>query len=146
MQKVMPVLAVEDIDSLLEYYRDTLGFDVGFTMKVPPDNQIHTMSIQLGEDASLMFVAAAPGSPAPVALDPEGLSIFITVDDVDAYHDSIASKADVDVVDGLTNQFWGDRTFVIRDPWGLHLWFAQHVAEMSAPPEGFEVEMLQPVG
>jgi uncharacterized glyoxalase superfamily protein PhnB len=142
----MPIVTVEDVDSVLAYYRDTLGFDVGMQMKMPPNGQLHTLIVQLGQDAALMFVAAVPGSPAPTALEPEGLSIYINVDDVDAYHDRIAGKAGVAVVDGLTDQFWGDRTFVIRDPWGLHLWLGQTTGAMSAPPEGMEVEMLQPVG
>lgn len=145
MQKVMPILAMEDLESVRDYYKDVLGFDVGFAMKDPEGN-IHTLFMQLGEDAGVMFGAANPEMPNMTPVNPEGLAIYFATEDVDAYHDSIAGKDGVDIVDGLTDQFWGDRTFIARDAWGLHLWFGQHTGQMSAPPEGFEVEMAQPVG
>lgn len=144
MQTVMPMIAVEDINAVSEYYQNTLGFNQSLTMRAP-DGSVIMIMVDNGEDAGLMFNQAAPGSPSPTPLDSAGLGIYLVTSDVDAYHDKIVGKSDVTVVEGLTDQFWGDRTFAIRDPWGLHLWFSQHTGQMSAPPEGFDVEMAQPV-
>jgi uncharacterized glyoxalase superfamily protein PhnB len=106
-----------------------------------PDGELNTVSVASHTGAPLMF-----GTPmGSSALNPDGLMLFISSENVDAYHDEVAGR-DVDITEGLTDQFWGDRTFIVRDPWGLHLMFGQTVGEMSEVPEGFEVEMAQPVG
>jgi hypothetical protein len=38
------------------------------------------------------------------------------------------------VVDPPKTQWWGDRTFSVRDPYGYQLWFYQHVSEVAPPP------------
>jgi len=143
MQTVMPMITVDDVEAVSEYYQNVLGFNQGLAMR-EPDGSLGMIMVDNGEEANLMFGAVGPESPT--ALNSDGLGIYLATKDVDAYHDKIAGKSEVTVVQGLTDQFWGDRTFLVRDPWGLHLWFAQHTGEMSAPPEGVEVEMAQPVG
>jgi uncharacterized glyoxalase superfamily protein PhnB len=139
----MPMITVDDIEAVSEYYQNVLGFNQGLAMRAP-DGSLMMIMVDNGEDASLMFNAVGPQSPT--ALDSDGMAIYLMTSDVDAYHDEIAGKDEVTIADSLTDQFWGDRTFMVRDPWGLHLWFSQHTGEMSAPPEGFDVEMAQPVG
>lgn len=140
MQTIMPIIATNDLDGVRTYYSEKLGFFEAFAMK-GPDGALNFVSFATQTGAPLMF-----GTPmGSGALNPEGLTLFVSTEDVDAYHDELADR-DVDIVEGLTDQFWGDRTFIVRDPLGLHLMFGQTVNEMGAPPEGFEVEMTQPVG
>ncbi len=137
---IMPMISSNDLEAVRAYYTEQLGFAEAFAMR-GPDGNLFTLSFASPAGAPLMF-----GSPMEDggALNPDGLSLFVPSEDVDAYHDTLAAR-DVDIAEGLTDQFWGDRTFVVRDPWGLHLMFGQTVNEMSAPPEGFEMEMPQPV-
>lgn len=145
MASVMPMIVVDDIEAVSDYYRNALEFEQTATMKMP-DGSTMMIIVDNGNDAALMFNAAHPESPAPNPLNPDGMAIFLTTEDVDAYHAKLAGKSEVKIVEGLTDQFWGDRTFVVQDPNGLHLWFAQHTGNMSPPPEGFEVDMAQPAG
>ena len=136
---IMPIIATNELEAVRKYYTEKLGFSEAFAMR-GPDGELVFVSFASQTGAPLMF-----GTPmGSGALNPEGLTIFVSSEDVDAYHDEL-SVHEADVVEGLTDQFWGDRTFIVRDPWGLHLMFGQTVGEMSAPPEGFEMEMAQPV-
>ena len=47
-------------------------------------------------------------------------------------------KNGVAISDPLTLQWWGDRTFKVRDPNGYVLWFYTNVAEPK-PPQGMKV-------
>ena len=145
MPTVMPMIVVDDVDAVSDFYQNTLGFEQTLGMRTP-DGAMMMIMVDNGHDACVMFNQAHPDSPAPTALNPDGLALYLTTEDVDAYHDAISGKAGVEVVEGPTDQFWGDRTIMVRDPWGLHLWFCQHTGQMSAPPEGFDIEMKMPVG
>lgn len=140
MSSVMPMITTNDLEGVRKFYAEQLGFFEAFAMK-GPDGGLMTLSFATPTGAPLMF-GAPMGSGE---LNADGLMLFVPVEDVDAYHDTLAGRA-VDITEGLTDQFWGDRTFIVRDPIGLHLMFGQTVNEMSAPPEGFSVEMAQPVG
>jgi PhnB protein len=46
--------------------------------------------------------------------------IYLEVVDVDGYHDQV-KKQGVKVATPLTDQWWGDRTFTIMDPFGYQI-------------------------
>ena len=52
---------------------------------------------------------------------------------MNAYHDKVKAGG-VEVTTPLTDQWWGDRTFTVMDPFGYHIWFWQTVGEMKPPP------------
>ncbi len=54
------------------------------------------------------------------------------VADVEAYHDQL-KKQKVKPTSPLTDQWWGDRTFTVQDPFGYQIWFFQNVAEPKLP-------------
>ena len=145
MQTVMPIISVDDIESVKTFYEDVLKLNITMEMSAP-DGSLFMITVDNGHEAGLMFMQAHPESPNPKALSPEGLVIYLLTDNVEAYHDKIDGGNGLTLVEPLTDQFWGDRTFIVRDPWGLHLQFAQNLGQMSAPPEGFDVKMAQPVG
>jgi PhnB protein len=62
------------------------------------------------------------------------VKIYLEVSDVDAYHDQL-KKQGVKVTSPLTDQWWGDRTFTVMDPFGYQIWFFQNVGEPK-PPKG----------
>lgn len=136
----MPIIATDHIDEVRAYYTEKLGFREDLVMR-GPDGKINTLMVTSPAGATLMF-----GPPEGTsALNPDGLMLFITSEGVDAYHAQVTARG-VDIAEGLTDQFWGDRTFIVRDPWGLHLMFGQTVKEMDELPEGYQIETAQPVG
>jgi PhnB protein len=65
------------------------------------------------------------------------VEIYLEVSDVDAYHDQLQKKA-IKVISPLTDQWWGDRTFTVMDPFGYQIWFYQTVGEPK-PPKGAKI-------
>ena len=74
--------------------------------------------------------AGATSSKRPV-------EIYIQVADVSAHHDCL-KKNKVKITSPLTDQWWGDRTFTVMDPFGYQIWFYQTVGEPQ-PPEGAKI-------
>jgi len=56
---------------------------------------------------------------------------------VEVFHDQV-KKAGVKIIDPLTLQWWGDRTFKVMDPLGYQIWFYQTVGEIK-PPQGAKI-------
>jgi PhnB protein len=65
------------------------------------------------------------------------VEIYLEVNDVDAYHNQV-KKQGVKISDPLTDQWWGDRTFTVMDPFGYQIWFYQTVGE-PVPPQGAKI-------
>lgn len=129
MSNVMPMIAVDSVDTTRNFYVDQLGFEHVMGM-VGKDGQLDFVTVVLG-GARLMFSRGAsagrPSSKQPV-------EIYLQVENVDRYHDRVANNG-VRISDPLTMQWWGDRTFKVLDPNGYEIWFYTHVAEPK-PPQG----------
>ena len=62
------------------------------------------------------------------------VEIYLEVADVEAYHERLRERR-VEMSDPLTLQWWGDRTFKVKDPNGYEIWFYQKVGPPK-PPQG----------
>ena len=129
----MPIIAVPSVDDARSFYVDTLGFQ-------------HVMGM-LGKDGQLDFCTVALAGAKVRLMRPQErtdgtnatsskrpVEIYLEVSDVDAYHDQL-KKRGVKVTSPLTDQWWGDRTFTVMDPFGYQIWFFQNVGEPK-PPKG----------
>ncbi|WP_394824469.1 VOC family protein [Pendulispora albinea] len=135
--QVIPSLMVQAVEPLRDFYIGKLGFE-------------HMMGI-VGKDGAFDFcivtrdgngvMIGRPEKPeAAVSLQsnvPRSLELYIYVENVDRYHAEITGRG-VAVVDALQTQWWGDRTFAVKDPYGYQIWFCQPTGEFS-PPEGVKV-------
>lgn len=128
--RVMPIIAVESVDRIRNFYVDTLGFTHVMGM-VGKDGQLDFVTVVMGE-ARIMFMRAPGAAPPPAGKRP--VEVYLEVEDVDALHKSLTKKG-VTITDPLTLQWWGDRTFKVLDPNGYEIWFYTHVAEPT-PPQG----------
>jgi PhnB protein len=129
--QVMPIIAVESVDAVRDFYVDKLGFQHVMGM-VGKDGQLDFVTVVLG-GARVMFSRAMNGnSQSPPGKQP--VEIYLQVDDVDAYHTRV-KKNGVKISDPLALQWWGDRTFKVLDPNGYEIWFYTNVAEPK-PPQG----------
>jgi uncharacterized glyoxalase superfamily protein PhnB len=129
--QVMPIIAVESVDAVRDFYVDKLGFQHVMGM-VGKDGQLDFVTVVLG-GARVMFSRAMNGSGQPRSAK-QPVEIYLQVDDVDAYHTRV-KKNGVKISDPLTVQWWGDRTFKVLDPNGYEIWFYTNVAEPK-PPQG----------
>lgn len=135
-KQVMPIISVESVDKERDFYVEALGFDhvMGVLGK---DGQLDFVSVVMG-GARLMFArpqeagtATSPGNRK------QPVQIYLEVADVEAYHSRL-KKNGVKITEGLTTQWWGDKTFKVIDPYGYEVWFYQTVAEPK-PPQGTKI-------
>ncbi len=126
MATLQPILQVADVDAATAFYRDVLGFSVDLTV---PDGSGKTMHAELSRNgAALMFEPATGLSEAARSLLGAVLTLYITDNDVDidAFCEQVRA-AGARIAEPIQDQFWGDRTFTVRDPDGYHLTFAKNV-------------------
>ena len=127
-QAVMPMISVDSVDAVRDFYVDKLGFQHQMGV-VGKDGKFDFCNMTLGS-ASLMFSRA----PEPeTGNGKRRVEIYVNVDDVNAYHDKVKANG-VKVADPLTDQWWGDRTFVIEDVNSYRVWFYTRVGEVVPPP------------
>jgi catechol 2,3-dioxygenase-like lactoylglutathione lyase family enzyme len=101
---VTPNLIVRDIAASLAFYRDVLGFRV--TQTVPEAAPF--VFVMLERDGLLVFLnditAASHDYPPAASMPPGGTaSMFFVVEGVDAFHDAVATNANV--IKPLNTQF-----------------------------------------
>ncbi len=126
---IMPMISVDDVDAVREFYVEKLGFQHKMGV-VGKDGSLDFVNVTLGASA-LMFMR----SPEPDAGNGarRSVEIYLGVDDVDAYHEQVSAKG-VKAADPLTDQWWGDRTFVVEDPNHYRVWFYTNVGDVVPPP------------
>src|ERR1700679_2131491 len=115
-------VTVDDIDTALSFYRDTLGMTVrnevatgGFrwitlAIESQPEIQIVLSEPHAGrskEDGDALAALLAKGAL---------MMIQLRVDNLDATFGKIASSPGVEVLQEPADQFWGVRDAAIRDP------------------------------
>jgi PhnB protein len=134
--KLMPMISVDSVDQARGFYVDKLGF--GHEMGVlGKDGQLDFCTVAFG-GAKVMLMRPAEKMDATSATSSKRpVEIYLEVDDVNAYHEQL-KKRGVRMTSTLTDQWWGDRTFTVMDPFGYQIWFYTRVGE-PIPPKGMKI-------
>ena len=130
--QLMPMISVESVDRERTFYVEKLGFSHMMGM-LGKDGQLDFCTVTLG-GARVMLQRPqqrVEGTNATSSRRP--VELYIEVDNVNEHHDQV-KKRGVQISDPLTDQWWGDRTFTVMDPFGYHIWFYQTVGEIKPPP------------
>lgn len=139
---VTPYLIVDNAAKALEFYQKALNAKEIYRLPTPGDKsgkKISHAEIRIG-DSQLMLSDEYPDMDAlgPKSLGGTPASFLIYVDDVDKAFDQ-AVKAGGKAVQPVENQFWGDRTGTLVDPFG-HKWtLGTHVEDV--PPNEMQKRM-----
>lgn len=104
----VPELPVADVERAQRYYRDVLGFEIGW---LDPDKEIGAVS--RGKVAIFFRKREPPFEPAVH---------WVFADDVDATHNELKSLG-ANIVDPLERKPWGLRQFTVEDPDGNRFYF-----------------------
>ena len=113
---VIPYLTVEGALRASAFYQKAFGAQQVFAY--PADDQGRTMHVHLYlNGGSVMLSDAYPEHGHPFEA-PQGFTIQLIVDDVDAWW-ARALGAGAEVVTPLQEMFWGDRWGQVRDPFGI---------------------------
>jgi PhnB protein len=108
------------------------AFDAKEIMRMPgPDGGIVHAELQLG-DSRIMLADESPKMDAygPDHFKGSPVTLFVYVPDVDAITRQ-ATAAGATVVRPVADQFYGDRTAGLTDPFGHRWYLATHVRDVS---------------
>lgn len=135
---ITPYLVVANGAEALEYYKRAFGATELFRMDGPGGKIMHA-EMKIG-DSPFMLADEHPegGYRSPQAFGGTPVSLMLYVQDVDAVVDR-AVKEGAKLLRAVEDQFYGDRTGTITDPYG-HVWsVATHKEDV--PPEEMERRM-----
>lgn len=126
----IPYLIVRGADDALGYYQRVFGAELVVRLDDPEGKVLHS-ELKVGQQR-FMLTEERPemGSRSPQALGGTASMAVIYVDDTDAVVQR-AVDAGAKVLMPVADQFWGDRSGNIVDPFG-HAWFiSTHLEEPS---------------
>jgi PhnB protein len=131
--QAIPYLACRNAAKALEFYAKAFGATEQMRMAAP-DGKIGHAEIKIG-NALIMLSDEYPEmkvqSPQTIGGTPVGIHVYVP--DVDALNErAIAAGATVERE--IANQFYGDRSVTLGDPFGHRWFFATHVEDV-APDE-----------
>jgi PhnB protein len=129
---VTPYITVSDGAAALEFYEKALGATVVMRFDTP-DGRVAHAEIQIG-DSKVMLGGECPvmGNKSPLSLGGTTGGLCVYVEDCDALFDR-AVAAGATVMKPVTDQFYGDRSGTVIDPFG-HAWtIATHKEDVSIP-------------
>lgn len=135
---VTPYLSVNDAAAAIEFYKK--GFGATELMRLPgPDGKLGHAEIRIG-DALVMLADEFPeyGNLSPRTLGGSAVRLHMYVEDVDAFFEK-ALAAGAKVLIPIADQFYGDRSGRLEDPFG-HVWLVStHIEDVS--PEEMQKRM-----
>lgn len=124
---ITPYLSIDGASAAIDFYQKAFGAKELFRFPMP-DGKLAHAEIQIGDTrVSLADDNDEGGLLSPRSSSPVGLLLY--VEDVDTVF-ARAVEAGATVVRPLVNQFYGDRSGTLRDPFG-HVWFlATHIEDV----------------
>jgi PhnB protein len=131
---VTPYLAIKNAVEALEFYKKAFGAVETFRLMMP-DGRLGHAEIRLG-DSMIMLSDEFPeydGGVSPKALGGWSVCIHLYVDDVDAFVQK-ALAAGAKERKAVMDQFYGDRSGQLEDPFG-HIWWVATHKETVSPEE-----------
>ena len=129
---VTPYLIISGAAEAIEFYKKAFGAIELFRMD--HQGKIGHAEIRIG-DSPIMLADEQPamGYVGPQALGGTPVSLMIYVDDVDAIYKQAISSGAVELK-ALQDQFYGDRSGTLKDPYG-HIWTVATHKEDVTPEE-----------
>jgi PhnB protein len=138
---VTPYLSIKGASDAIAFYKKAFGAEELVRMPMP-DGRVGHAELQIG-DSRLMLADEMPemgdaSTKSPRTLGGSTTGICLYVPDVDSLYKR-AVDAGAKAKRPLTDQFYGDRSAVVEDPFG-HIWtLATHIEDVS--PEEMKKRM-----
>jgi len=138
---VTPYLCIKGASEAIEFYKS--AFDATELMRIPsPDGSIGHAEIQVG-DSRIMIPDESPKmdfrSPATIGWTP--VHVYMYVEDVDRIF-AQANAAGATAMMPLEDQFWGDRTGTLVDPFGHRWYVSTHKEDLTEEEIGARAAKL----
>ena len=128
---VNPYLVVRNADRAIEFYKRAFGAEERFRMHGPDNKAIMHAELKIG-DSVFMLTEESPDMKtlSPESIGGSPVSLYIYVKDVDSIFNQAVSEG-ATILHPVNDQFYGDRSGHLKDPFG-HLWsIATHKKDLS---------------
>lgn len=129
---VTPQLVFDAAADAIDWYKKALGAEEK-SRAIGPDGKVMHAELQIG-NSRLMLNDAMGGAKSAKAFGGSPISLWVYVADCDALFNR-AVKAGARVAPGpmgqLGDQFWGDRTGTVTDPFGYQWTIATRKEDLS---------------
>lgn len=119
---------VDGADAAIRFYTEAFGAEELFRIAHPDGRVLHA---EVAIAGSVVMVGDADGSfGSPRMLGATTVGLHVYVDDVDSLGER-AVRAGAELLQEPTDMFYGDRTVMLRDPFG-HVWvFLTHQEDLE---------------
>ncbi len=142
---VTPYIIVEGANAAIEY--DAANFGASEVLRIPgPGGKVMHAEIQIG-DSRVMLADPCPemGAEAPARFGGSPQHLMIYTEDCDAMFNQ-AVEAGSEVLRPLADQFYGDRSGTLKDPYGHQWTIATHVEDVSEEEVAKRMEAIMEQG
>lgn len=120
---IVPILSVADVKSSLKYYTEKLGFQQTMALDGPDGNVVFA-GISLGQATFMISRAETENVGQGVTF-----MVYLPEDaDIDEVYQDVQSKG-VTLDGEIKTEYWGDRTFSVKDPDGYSISICKTVQE-----------------
>ncbi len=137
---VTPQLVLDEAARAIDWYKKALGADE-HARAVGPDGKIMHAEIRIG-NSLIMLNDEMGGAKSAKAIGGSPISLWLYVEDCDQLFNravSAGAKVAPGPMGQLADQFWGDRTGTIVDPFGYSWTIATRKEELT--PEEMKIRM-----
>ena len=131
LHSVTPSLVIAGAAKAIDFYKKALGAEE-VSRFTGPDGSIMHAELRIG-DSIIMLGEEMPdqgGGRSPKTIGGTPVSFFVYAENVDKNWKRAVDAGGKPVVP-LADQFWGDRTGCIEDPFGHQWWLAQHIQDLT---------------
>lgn len=127
---ITPYLMIKGASEAIEFYKRAFGATEIFRLS-HPNGQIGHAEIKIGDSSVMLADPCEQGAfRTPQSLGGSSVALHVYVEDVDAQF-AQAVSAGAKAVKPVFDQFYGDRTGTLQDPFG-HIWFlATHKEDIA---------------
>ncbi len=130
---ITPYLMIKGASEAIEFYKRAFGATEIFRLS-HPNGQIGHAEIKIGDSSIMLADPCEQGAfRTPQSLGGSSVALHVYVKNVDAQF-AQALSAGAKAIKPVFDQFYGDRTGTLQDPFG-HIWFLATHKEDIAPEE-----------
>src|SRR6202453_2679850 len=137
---ITPYLIVKGAARAIEYYQKVFGATELFRMD-GPDGKVGHADLKIGDSHIMLAdenLSMGQGPTSAVTIGASPVSLYLYLPDVDRVVERAAAE-DAKILKPVEDQFYGDRSGFLQDPFG-HFWgVATHVEDVA--PKDMEERM-----
>ncbi len=124
-------LVVRNADKAIEFYKKAFSAEERFRMHGPDGKTIMHADLKIGDSVFMLTEESTEMKAfSPESIGGSPVSMYVYVKDVDAVFNQAVSEG-ATVLKPVSDQFYGDRSGYLRDPFG-HLWsIVTHKKDLS---------------